>query len=66
MRLWNYRSPGWDERMWNRWYRWAIRGPLEPLKRVARMVKRHWDGVIDAVVTSVTTTRSKATNAKVQ
>ena len=48
LRLWDYRSRGWAERMWRRWYAWAIRGRLEPIKKVARMVKRHWDGLIEA------------------
>ena len=39
MGLWNYRSRGWAERMWNRWYGWAIRSRLEPVKTVARMIK---------------------------
>ena len=30
------------------------------------MIKRHWDGVIDAVLTNVTNARSEATNAKIQ
>ena len=29
-------------------------------------IKRHWDGVIDAVLTKVTHARSEATNAKIQ
>ena len=52
--------------MWRRWYGWAIRSRLEPIKKVARMIKRHWDGVIDAVLTKVTNARSEATNAKLQ
>ena len=66
MRLWDYRSRGWAERMWRRWYGWAIRSRLEPMKKVARMIKRHWDGVIDAVLTKVTNARSEATDAKIQ
>ena len=54
MQLWNYQSRGWAERMWKRWYEWAIRSRLEPVQKVARMIKRHWDGVIDAVLTNVT------------
>ena len=65
-RLWDYRSRGWAVRMWRRWYGWAIRSRLEPTKKVARMIKRHWDGVIDAVLTNVTNARSEATNAKIQ
>ena len=30
------------------------------------MIKRHWDGVIDAVLANVTNARSEATNAKIQ
>ena len=66
MRLWHYRSRTWAEKMWTRWYGWAIRSRLEPIKKVARMIKRHWDGVIDAVLTGVTNARSEGTNAKIQ
>ena len=65
-RLWDYRSRGWAVRMWRRWYGWAIRSRLEPIKKVARMIKRHWDGVNDAVLTKVTNARSEATNTKIQ
>ena len=41
MRLWDYRSRGWAERVWRLWYGWAIRSRLEPNKKVARMIKRH-------------------------
>ena len=44
----------------------SSRSRLEPVKKVARMIKRHWDGVIDAVLTNVTNARSEATNAKIQ
>ena len=39
-----YTSRRWAERMWRRWYGWAIRSRLGPIKRVARMIKPHWDG----------------------
>ena len=39
-RLWDYRSRGWAVRMWRRWYGWAIRSRLEPIKKVARMISR--------------------------
>lgn len=28
------------------WYYWATHSQLEPIKRVAYMIRRHWDGVI--------------------
>lgn len=30
MLLWGYAKRGWAERMWKRWYSWAIRSRLEP------------------------------------
>ena len=49
-----------------RWYQWAIRSRLEPIKRVARMVKKHLDGIVTAVVTGATTVRSESFNAVIQ
>jgi transposase len=66
MGLWGYVSRGWATRMWRRWYSWAIRSRLEPVKRVARMIKRHWEGVINAATTDVTNARSEAMNSKIQ
>jgi len=28
-----------------KWYSWAIRSRLEPIKQFARMLKDHWDGI---------------------
>lgn len=28
------------------WYAWAIRSQIEPVKKVARTVKAHWDGIL--------------------
>ena len=66
MLLWGYVRRGWAQRMWERWYQWAIRSRLEPIKRVARMIKRHWDGVINAATTNVTNARAEAINSRIQ
>ena len=66
MLLWGYVRPGWAQRMWHRWYRWAIRSRLDPIKRVARMIKRHWQGVINAATTEVTNARAEAINSRIQ
>lgn len=66
MGLWGYAKRGWAERMWRRWYRWAIRSRLEPVKHVARMIKKHWEGVINAATTDVTNARSEGINSKIQ
>lgn len=64
--LWHYRTRGWARRAWMRWYSWAIRSRLEPVKRVARMIKRHLGGILNAVVSGVTNARSEAVNARIQ
>ena len=66
MLLWGYVRRGWAERLWGRWYRWAIRSRLEPVKRVARMIKRHWQGVLNAATTDVTNARAEAINSRIQ
>jgi len=66
MLLWGYVRRGWAKRMWTRWYAWAIRSRLEPIKRVARMIKKHWEGVINAATTDVTNARAEALNGRIQ
>ena len=66
MLLWGYVRRGWAERMWKRWYGWAIRSRLEPIKRVARMIKNHWEGVMNAATSSVTNARAEGINSKIQ
>ena len=66
MMLWSYRVRGWAERAWNRWCSWASRCRLEPMKRVARMIRGHWDGVMNAATNLITNARSESTNATIQ
>jgi len=66
MTLWGYRQRGWARRGWQRWYSWAIRSRLAPIKEVARMVKRHLEGILTAVVEGITNARAESVNAKIQ
>lgn len=52
--------------LWKRWYAWAIRSRLEPIKRVARMIKRHLQGVFNAIVNGVSNARAESFNALIQ
>jgi transposase len=65
-KLWTYRRRGWARRAWYRWYASAIRSRLEPVKRVARNVKRYLEGIINAVVLGVTNARIEAVNTHIQ
>jgi transposase len=44
----------------------AIRSQLEPIKKVARMIKRHLEGILTAIIRGVTNARSEGINAKIQ
>jgi transposase len=66
MTLWSYRRRAWALRAWKRWYSWAIRSRLEPVKKVARMVKAHLDGILTAVIKGITNARAEGINAKIQ
>jgi transposase len=43
-----YSQPNWDwgARFLDRWYSWAIRSRLEPIKEAARTIKKHRDGIL--------------------
>lgn len=66
MQLWHYTSRAWAKKGWLRWYGWAIRSRLEPMKEVARMIKRHLEGIITAVVKKTTNARAEGINSVVQ
>ena len=34
------------KRLLKRWYYWATHSNLEPIKHVAKTIKRHWDGIL--------------------
>ncbi len=64
--LWSYTTRGWAERGWKQWIGWAMRSRLEPMKRVARMVRDHLWGILNAVVLNATNALSESVAAKVQ
>ena len=66
MGLWHYAVRGWANRGWSEWYRSAIHTALEPIRKVARMIKRHEYGVINAVVLKVTNARAEGLNSGIQ
>jgi transposase len=49
-----------------RWYGWAIRSRLEPVKKVARMVKNHLEGILNAIVHRVTNAGAESMNSRIQ
>jgi len=60
MEMWESNDRATAREIFDGWYAWAIRSRLEPIKRVARMLKRHLEGVLNAIASGVTTRASRA------
>ncbi len=59
MSLWHYVSKTWARKGCERWLSWAVRSRLEPIKKVARTIKEHLWGILNAVVLNVVIVRQK-------
>jgi transposase len=54
------------EPLLEQWYRWARRCRLEPIKQVAKTLKNHWDGILNAFDSQLTNGRVEAANSLIQ
>lgn len=66
MCLWHYTSRAWARKAWQAWISWALRSRLEPVKRVARMIRDHLEGIINAIVLRATNAGAESINARIQ
>lgn len=66
MSLWNYKSKTWAEKAWKKWYSWAIRSQLEPIKAAAISIKKNLWGIINAIVLNQTNAKAESINSKIK
>ncbi len=59
-------SPAQAEPLLQRWYSWARRCRLEPIKKVAATLKLHWHGILNAFDSKLTNGRVEAANSLIQ
>src|SRR5580704_10380965 len=52
--LWTFRQGAAVKRFFRWWYGWAVRSQLDPVRKVAAMLKRHLDGVLRFVKHPIT------------
>jgi len=64
--LWSYAMRGWAVKAWKRWIGWALRSRLEPMRKVARTIREHLWGIVNAIVLHVTNAGAESINAKIQ
>lgn len=66
MSLWNYSSKGWATQAWLRWYSWAIRSRLRPVKIAASMIKKNLWGIVNAIVMRAHNAMAESVNSKIK
>ena len=64
--LWHCKDRGAAERLFGKWYAWATRSRLAPMKRVARMVKAHLPNILTYYTHRVTNAVSEGINSAIQ
>lgn len=66
MEIWEDRDRQAAEKIFGAWYPWAIRSRLEPIKKVARRIKRNLQGIRNAIAAGVTNARLEGINTLTQ
>lgn len=65
-RFWEIKFPKEAERYLKKWYFWATHSRLEPVIKVARTIKRHWQGVINYTYSRITNGVVEGLNSKIK
>lgn len=64
-KLWDYRRPSAALQYFTRWYGWARRSRLDPIRRVAATLQRHRDGVLRYCQHPITNGVAEGLNSKI-
>jgi transposase len=64
--FWEYSYAGNAKKFFDRWYGWARRSQLEPVKKVALMLKNHLDGLLSYFRHRVTNATAEGFNSRIQ
>ena len=64
--FWEYRYAGNARRFFDRWYGWAIRSQLKPIRGVAKMLKRHLDNIVSYFRHRITNAATEGFNSRIQ
>jgi transposase len=66
MTLWDYSTRVWAKKAWRKCLNWAMRSKLEPIKKVAKSLKKHLWGIPNAIALKVKNGKSEGINLKIQ
>lgn len=65
-RFWYYSYEGSARKFFKEWYGWASRSQLNPVKKVAQMLKRHFENIITYLRHPITNAVTEGLNSKIQ
>jgi transposase len=66
MSLWHYVSKTWALKGWKRWLSWAARCRLKPIMDVAKTIKEHLWGILNAIVLKVSNGPAEGINSRIK
>jgi transposase len=66
MELFTYKSETWARKHFKWWHGWSVRSRLEPMIKVAGMLKRRFENIITYLQHPITNAASESINAKIQ
>jgi transposase len=66
MSLWHYVSKAWARKGWEQWLSWAVRSRLDPIKEVAKTIKTHLWGILNAIVLKVSNGPAEGINSRIK
>jgi len=64
--FWTYQAAGWAKRHFEKWYSWAIRSRLDPIKAKARMIKTHLPNILTYFKHGISNAYTESLSAKIQ
>lgn len=65
-KFWDYEYVGSARKYFGWWYNWAVRSRLKPIVEVAKMLKRHLEGLLNFIRHKVTNAMTEGFNSKIQ
>ena len=63
---WRYVSKTWARKGWERWLSWAMRSRLEPIKKVAKTIKEHLWGILNAIILKISNGPAEGINSRIK
>lgn len=66
MSLWDYSSRAWAAKAWKHWLAWALRCRLEPMRKVARTLKAHLWGILNAIILKAHNGGAESINGRIK